>query len=242
VKSDEGIDGLWGYVRAVIFRPTWEFLATGTFFTFLFVATWWRDNFASEEWKHRLELKGLFPQWPPVSWLCIGQLLLICLILRRAYEIWKRQTEELATLRTKPAPEFVIDFEKEDDEVVGFKLRNTPAQNLYNLAVGNIPSRVGEIGWWANYFTCIEARTGEINLKPSSRTGSEIHFQDVPALRKALQDTPGGENPETVGTLIVFGDDADGNRFRFSTDLQLWNGWTWRVWKTERLLMKPKGE
>jgi hypothetical protein len=242
VNPDNRIEGRWEYLRAVLLTPTWEFLATGTFFTFLFVATWWRDNFASEEWKHRLELKGFLPHWLPATWLSVGLLLLMCLILRRTYELWKLQVEELAVFRMKPAPEFVIDFAREDEEVIGFKLKNTSPQNLYNIAIVNIPSRIGDIGWWDNHFTFLAACTGEIILRPSSRIGNAIRFQDVPALRKALQDTPGGENPETVGTLTIFAEDAEGNRYRFSTDLELWNGWTWRVWETERVLVKPKGE
>jgi hypothetical protein len=234
------INSRWGYFKVVLLKRTWEFLATGTVFTFLFVATWWRDNFASDQWKRRLELKGLLPPWHPMSWLCIGLLLVIYLIVSRSYELWKMQSEELASLRTPPAPEFVIDLDERSDEIVGFKLRNTSPHNLYNVGVANIQSRVGEIGWWNNQFPYIEARTGEINLKPSSRIGSTIRFQDVPALLKALQDTPGETNPEIVGKLVVFADDANGNRFRFSTDLQLWNGWTWRVWETERIHAKPK--
>ncbi|HEV2324712.1 MAG TPA: hypothetical protein VGS10_12240 [Terracidiphilus sp.] len=240
MKSEGPIDNWWDYLRAVLFRPTWEFLATGGFFTFLFVMTWWRDNFASDVWKRRLELKGLLPHWHPAVWLTVGIFCLLFLVLRRTYDLWRIQRDELTLFRAKAAPEFVIDFAKEGDEVVGFKLRNTSPQNLYNLAVANMKSRVGEIWWWENFFTCIEARVGEIILKPHSMIGSSIRFQDVPALRRALVETPGGTNPESVGALEIYADDGEGNRYRFSTDLQLWNGWTWRVWETDRMLVKPK--
>jgi hypothetical protein len=140
----------------------------------------------------------------------------------------------------KATPEFVIDFARDGDEVVGFKLRNTSSQNLYNLSVVNMKSRVGEIFWWENFFTCIEARIGEIVLKPYSSLESSIRFQDVPALKKVLAETPGGTNPEIVGVLEIYADDAEGNQYRFSTDIQLRNGWTWRVWETDRALVKPK--
>ena len=240
VDSENRVDDRWAYLRIVLVKTLWEFLTTGIFFTSLFMITWWRDNFAPDPWKKRLELSGLLPHWQPAVWLCIGLILLLWFALRRSYELWKQQAEELRGLRMKPAPEFVIDFAEEDGEVIGFELRNTSPHNLYNVAIVNMQSRVGEIGWWNNFFTCIEARTGEIVLRPSSRIGSSIRFQDVPALKKALSEISGGENPETVGTLLVFADDAEGNRFRFSTDIQLWNGLTWRVWKTERVLVKPK--
>jgi hypothetical protein len=83
---------------------------------------------------------------------------------------------------------------------------------------------------------------GRLFCVPLSWIGSTIYFQDVPALCKALQDTSGGKNPETVGTLAIHAEDSEGNRYQFSTDLELWNGWTWRVWKTERALVKPTGD
>lgn len=177
-------------MRAVLFTPTWELLTTGTLFTLLSVTTWWRDNFASEAWKKKLELKGLLPHWHPAIWLCIGLVVLLMVVIQRAFRLWRQQKNELAVHRAKPIPEFVIDLAREEDEVVGFKIRNVWSQNLYNVSIANINSRVGEIAWWENYFPCLEARNGEKVLKPTSYPGEQARFQDVPSLRKALQETP----------------------------------------------------
>ncbi len=225
-------------MKAVLFRPTWEFLTTGALFTFLFVTTWWRDNFASDQWKKKLELKGLLPHWHPAIWLCFGLMLMLVFVLWRGFQLSNEQENAIGLYRAKPIPEFVIDLAKEGDEVVGFKIRNVSSQNLFNVAIVNIKSRVGEIAWWENFFPCLEARIGEKILKPHSYIGETVRFSDVPSLLKALQDAPGEYNPEYVGDIVTRAVDGDGNRFAFSTRLELWNSWTWRVWETERTLLE----
>jgi hypothetical protein len=79
---------------------------TGTFFASLFVATWWRDNLASDEWKRRVESRGTLPHRLPTTWLCVGLLALICLILRHTYKIWEDQAKELVAFRARPVPEY----------------------------------------------------------------------------------------------------------------------------------------
>jgi hypothetical protein len=83
----------------------------------------------------------------------------------------------------------VIEVAKTDDQIVGIRLRNTSAQNLYTVGIGNMESRVGEICWWENHLNCIEARAGEFVLRPSSQIDNAHYFQDMPALQKVLQDT-----------------------------------------------------
>jgi hypothetical protein len=161
--------------------------------------------------------------------------------LRRAFSLWQEQEDALAIYRaTKPIPEFVIEIAKEGEEAVGFKIRNTWSQNLYNVGIANIKSRVGEISWWESYFPCLDARIGEKVLKPFSFPGQWARFHDVPSLLKAFQDAPESDNPEHLGDIVVWADDADGTRYRFSTALQLWNLHTWRVWDTKRVLAKPR--
>ncbi len=233
------ITGWWTYLRAVLFKPIWEFLSVGAFFTCLFVASWWRDNFASQEWKERLELRGLLPHWHPAIWLCVCLLVLSFVALRHAFHLWQQQQVALAEYRVKPIPEFVIDIAKEGEEVVGFKIRNTSSQNLYSVGIANMQTRVGEVSWDENFFPCLDARNGERVLKPCSMPGQWARFHDVPTLLQAFQEQSGDNYPEDVGTIAVWAEDADGTRYRFSSVLQLWNLHTWRVWSTERALARP---
>jgi hypothetical protein len=130
VSEEPKINGWWTYLKAVLFRPIWEFLTIRALFTFLFVATWWQDNFASREWKERLELTVLLPHWHPAIWLCLCLLILSFVALRHAFHLWQEQQVALAGYRAKPIPEFVIDAAKEGEEVVRFKIRNTWSQNI----------------------------------------------------------------------------------------------------------------
>src|SRR6266481_6568089 len=76
VIREREITGWWAFLLAVVFKPTWELFTTSFVFLFLATATWIRDNFASEEWKRKLELKGFLPHIHPAWWLCIGLLVL----------------------------------------------------------------------------------------------------------------------------------------------------------------------
>ncbi len=222
------------YFRAVVLSPGWEFLTTGAVFTFLFVATWWRDNFASDEWKKTLDLKSMLPHWSSGTWVCVALTLVLVSVLRNGFALWKHQQEILDAQSSEPIPELVIDLEKLNDEVVGFKIKNVSEHNLHEVSVVNIESRIGEIGWWENFFPCLEARSGEKILKPHSNLEGVVRFQDVPSLLLAFQNLPADENPESVGDIVILAKDAGGNAYKFSATLELWNSWTWRVWETRR--------
>jgi hypothetical protein len=239
VSEEPKIDGWWTYLKAVLFRPIWEFLTVGALFTFLFVATWWRDNFASSEWKERLELKVLLPHWHPAIWLCVCLLVLWFVALRHAFHLWQEQQVALGEYRVKPIPEFVVDIAKEGEEVVGFKIRNTSSRNLYSVGIANMQTRIGEVWWHESFFPCLDARIGEKVLKPCSVSGQWARFHNMPTLLITFQNAPESDNPEHVGDIVVFARDADGIGYRFSTSLQLWNLHTWRVWDTARVLAKP---
>ncbi len=88
VSDETKIRGWWSFLRAVLFKPTWELATTGVVFTVLTVTTWWRDNFATEEWKRRLELKGFLPEWSPAWWACIGLVALIIVVIRASHRLW----------------------------------------------------------------------------------------------------------------------------------------------------------
>ena len=88
MTKEREITGWWSFLIAVIFKPTWEFLTASVLFLSLATATWFRDNFASDEWKRKLELKGFLPNMHPAWWLCIGLLVLIFLIVRESYRLW----------------------------------------------------------------------------------------------------------------------------------------------------------
>jgi hypothetical protein len=139
----------------------------------------------------------------------------------------------------KPIPEFVIEIAKEGDDVIGFKIRNVSSENLHDVGISNMQSRVGEIAWYENFFPCLDARIGVQILTPHSYPGQRAYFHNVSTLTKALQESPSGDNPEHVGDIVVWARDATGTAYKFSAALELWNLHTWRVWNTKRELARP---
>jgi hypothetical protein len=165
VKKEREIAGWWSFLIAVIFKPTWEFLTTSVLFLFLATTTWFRDNFASEEWKRRLELKGFLPHMHPAWWLCIGLLVLVLLIIRESHRLWAEQANANAELRAveKPRPNLrvtgynnvqrdwrimrnsgQVDKDSKSGSAYGFQLwiENTPLEDQLGIAAEKVVAQI----------------------------------------------------------------------------------------------------
>ncbi|MGD0294746.1 MAG: hypothetical protein ABSB30_12915 [Terracidiphilus sp.] len=115
-KEREG--SWWWYLRQVLLRPSGEFYTTGTFFTFVFAATWWRDNFASKEALEKWDLRRVIPQLHPAWWLVIGFVVILFLSIRASRKLWGIEHSHVVALsksRILPssAPEIAIDEDRE---------------------------------------------------------------------------------------------------------------------------------
>jgi hypothetical protein len=154
VSEEKKIASFEPYLRAVLVKPAWEFYTVGGFFTLLFVSTWWRDTFASEDWKKRLELRGLLPHWHPAWWLCIALVVLAYLVARNGFTLWKEQAEENVKLRgtggirqneglplTAPQVSLLATSQPEMGFIKELLLRNLSPDPMYNLAFQSVQLR-----------------------------------------------------------------------------------------------------
>lgn len=227
---------LWTFLRAVLFKPTWDFLATGTLFTTLFVLTWWRDNFASDELKGRLELPALLPHWNPSWWLCIGLLVLLFLVIREAYRLWTAQTraiEQQKQLRDvrgndglpATAPQVTVTAENQPEMglIQRLLLRNVSADPIYNLCMQ--PVRFQEemvILWNPTDIPLLEGNTIAVMSPLIYRDigGNTFNFPFVTAIMDVLRKES-NKGQYSIGELAFSCEDKVQNRYLVTFKLEV---------------------
>lgn len=170
MSEERKVAGLWSFLRVVLLKPSWELLTTGAVFTLLSVLTWWRDNFASDDWKSRLELKGILPHWHPAWWICIWLIVIIIQIMSESYRLWQKEHEGLEKLlNTLPdsAPELEVFIARGENKRFSeaITLRNVSRDNIQDFQV--LLFRISHlvIGWKPMFSGILEARR-EISLLP----------------------------------------------------------------------------
>jgi len=120
MNRNEEIVNWWDYLRAVLLKPSWEFITTGVVMTILYVATWWRDNLAPEDVAKKWAVRNFIPNWSFWSWLCIVLGLLLFRSIRVSYALWKKQESAIqALVQPQPlpdtAPQLALRGEDKDD-------------------------------------------------------------------------------------------------------------------------------
>ena len=141
VIREREITGWWAFLLAVVFKPTWELFTTSFVFLFLATATWIRDNFASEEWKRKLELKGFLPHIHPAWRLCIGLLVLLALVVRESHRLWKEQSDANVELRESGEPRVLLRIAGFDNRERDWKVMKNSGQ-ITDSKLGSV------IGFW----------------------------------------------------------------------------------------------
>lgn len=107
--------GWWAFLSAVLLRPTWGKGTTGVVFALLAGVSWWRESFASEQWKTRLEQNGLLPQWSPGWWVCLGLAVFLLAAVRAAYRLWLIEYERADALETvQHFPKLILSYQDRD--------------------------------------------------------------------------------------------------------------------------------
>jgi hypothetical protein len=220
VSDEAKVTGWWSFLGAVLLQPTWELMTTGAVFTLSSVGTWWRDNFASEEWKKRLELSGILPRWHPAWWVCIGLVVLILVLVRASHRLWKIEHEQLVKLKTEPIPELVISLVNNNrGDTQGIELKNvSQTDNLHNVLVAQFKCAVGEVSWSPGSIPYLQAGGGFKVIEPYSTfewQGEERYAFNLKTLGKAIINKRETEGVEEMQFLAI-ADDARGNRYEFT--------------------------
>jgi hypothetical protein len=242
MNGEMKVDGWWSFLRAVLFNPTWELMTTGTVFTVLSVGTWWRDNFASDEWKKKLDLNGFLPHWHPAWWVCIGLVVLILVLVRASHRLWKFEREKVYALEAGPIPELVFILTTNNrQQFLGVELKNVSrTDNLLNASIGDSKSTVGNISWHPSTIPYLQANGGLKLVEPFlvlEPDGQKDYITNLDKLGKTIIDKIGSENVELI-KFFVMAQDARDIYYAFSAELRFYckiNHWVIGPTKRERL-------
>jgi len=223
VSVQREITGWWSFLLAVVFKPTWEFVTTSTLFLALATATWIRDNFASDAWKRKLELKGFLPHIHPAWWLCIGVSILLLLVVRESHRLWKEQLDRndelqkaLALRRSEPLPPTAPQVTLMSETAPGFgkirrlMLRNLSSEPIFNLAFQPVTLGDLHVIWQAEQTHVLEGQRN-MTIEPLVIRGAN-EFRGVRAIVDILRV---GKNSRTfdIGPVAFSCEDSVQNRY-----------------------------
>lgn len=224
MNEETRITGWWSFLGAVVLQPTWELVTTGAVFTVLTVGTWWRDNFASDEWKKRLELKGFLPHWHPAWWVCIGLVVLMLVVIRASHRLWIVEHKKVAELEGGPVPELVISLvEDERREPLGILLKNVShTDNLHNVSIADSATTLGQLSWFPYTFPCIQSSGSEVQVEPFIEIELNGQKQLINSLKRvgdALKRMDSTDRIEKI-QFLVMAQDARRIYYTFTTILR----------------------
>ncbi len=221
--------------------------------TLLFVSTWWRDNFASEEWKEKLELTRLLPNWHPAWWLCIGFAILLLLVVRESHRLWLAQCKinetlvEAAEIRaneglpqTAPQVKLTSDRQPEMGSIERLILRNLSNDPIYNLVFQSIRLREGvHVIWKPSDIPVLEGETGYLIAPALIRDigGNAMEFNLVTSIIQFLR-AESNRPTYDIGGVSFSCEDKVQNRYlvRFQAEINF-QGNTLTVKDCERVLI-----
>jgi hypothetical protein len=219
----------WGsFLLAVVLKPTWEFGTTGVAFTILAVGTWWRDNFAPEGWKHRLELRVLGPHWNPAWWVCVGLAVLLLLVVRESHRLWKVEVDTNTELRraedmrrseplppTAPQVTLVSETAPELGKISRLLLRNLSPDPIFNLSFQPVKLREdAHVTWLGDETHILEGRQSMV-IEPvlvRSLSAHATEFKGVAAVVDFLRQEKNSPQYD-IGPVSFTCEDGVQNRY-----------------------------
>lgn len=209
-------------------------VTTGVFVTILYVGTWWRDNFGNDEWVKRIQLKDLLPHWHPASWISIGLVTALFVVVRASHRIYARSAKNLLSLQkqlydrqfdplpaTGPQVRLIADSEPSLGPIEQLQLITvSTSQAIFNIAFQ--PARL-ETGifvvWDPNSIDALEP--GErVILKPlvlATKDGKPTAPCDslagVVALHQSVRSRSKASNAYDLGNIVFSCEDLAQQRY-----------------------------
>jgi hypothetical protein len=228
VSDKHEIKGWWSFLLAVVFKPTWQSCTTSAVFLFLATATWIRDNFASEEWKRKLELKGFLPHIHPAWWLCIGLVILLFIVVRESHRLWKEQSDSNMELRkaeelrrseplpsTAPQVTLLSETAPELGKIQRLILRNLSPAPIFNLAFQPVALREDlHVIWQAEEAFILEGGQ-RMPIEPvlfRGANGPVMEFRGVSAIVDTLRIEKNSRTYD-IGPVAFSCEDSVQNRY-----------------------------
>lgn len=233
--SDPGdFRGLWAYLKKIAIEPVWALVSTGVAVTILYVGTWWRDNFASDEWVKRLQLKNILPHWHPAWWVSIGLAVILFVVVRSSYRVYKECADDAFSLRkqlydsqfdplptTAPLVRLIADSEPDLGPIDRLQLINVSmSQVIFNIVFQPAQLDNGVFVVW-NPNTVDVLEPGErVILNPlvlATKDGSQLGACDsvsgVAALHQSIRSRSKASNGYDIGKIAFSCEDAGQLRY-----------------------------
>jgi hypothetical protein len=222
------------YLKKIVVEPNWTLATTGFLVTILYVGTWWRDNFGSDEWVKRLQLKSLLPHWHPAWWISIGLTVGFVVVVRASHQIYERSADDVLSLRkqlhdrqydplpvTAPQVRLIADSEPSLEPIDQLQLTNVSTSHaIFNIVFQ--PVRLGTgifVVWQPNAIDVFEP--GErVILKPlilatkdGQPTGPCDSLSGIAALHQSIRSRSKASNAYDIGNLAFSCEDSAQQRY-----------------------------
>ncbi len=233
--SDPGDFRKWrAYLKKIAVEPLWELITTGVVVTILYVGTWWRDNFASDEWVKRLQLKNILPYWPPAWWVSIGLVIVLFVVVRASRQIYKESVETALAIRkqssdrqfdplppTAPQVRLIADSDSSLGPIDQFQLINvSTSEAIFNIVFQPVRLESGVFITWYPSSVDVLAPGDRTILKPlvlatkdGTPTGPCDSLEGVIALHTSIRSRSKASNAFDIGNIAFSCEDAVQQRY-----------------------------
>lgn len=226
--------GWWAYLKKIAIEPIWALATTGLVVTILYVGTWWRDNFASDEWVKRLQLRSVLPHWHPAWWVCIGLAVTLFVVVRASHRIYAECAGVLASVRkqlndrqfdplppTAPQVRLISDSDPSLGPIDRLQLINvSPSQVIFNIVFQPVRLEIGVFVVWYPNAVDVLAPGERVILTPlvfatkdGAPTGPCDSLSGVAALHGAIRSGSKASNAYEIGNIAFSCEDAAQQRY-----------------------------
>lgn len=224
----------WAYLKKIAVEPLWELITTGVVVTILYVGTWWRDNFASDEWVKRLQLKNILPHWHPAWWVSIGLVVVLFVVVRASRLIYNESVETALVIRkqlsdrrfdplppTAPQVRLIADSDPSLGPIDQLQLINvSTSEAIFNIVFQPVRLESGVFITWYPSSIDVLAPGDRTILKPlvlatrdGTPTGPCDTLSGVIALHTSVRSRSKASNAYDIGNIAFSCEDAVQQRY-----------------------------
>lgn len=226
--------GWWAYLKKIAIEPIWVLVTTGLVVTTLYVGTWWRDNFASDEWVKRLQLKSVLPHWHPAWWIGIGLVVVLFVAVRASHRIYVESAGVVASLKkqisdkqfdplpaTAPQVRLISDSDPSLGPIDRLQLINvSSSQVIFNIVFQPVRLEIGIFVVWNPNAVDVLAPGERVILAPlvlatkdGAPTGPCDSLSGVAALHEAIRSRSKASNAYEIGNIAFSCEDGAQQRY-----------------------------
>jgi hypothetical protein len=234
VKEQQDFQEWGAYLKRVVVEPIWALVTTGIFVTVLYVGTWWRDNFGTDEWVKRLQLKYVLPHWHPVWWVTIGLVVVLFTVIKASRGLYADQVQDVMSLRkvladrqfeplplTSPQVRLIAESEPSLGRIEQFLFINvSTSQVIFNIVFQPVRLENGIFVVWNPQSIDVLEPGERIAVRPlvlatkdGSQTGPCDSLSGVVALHQAIRSRSKARKAYDIGNIVFTCEDTAQQRY-----------------------------